>query len=238
MILRIMIKFSTFFTAVLLIFFSLFSKINAQENPSSYLQKVAEQYVLAVLENQKVNYKVSVKAYDIGTSRDYNKCEGFLTAQLTSKEISNKTSVKIVCHKKDNEFTLYVPVKVTKLVKTVIAMQNLNRGSTIGPDDISEQYIDANDNLSSAVSDIKMLLGAKVKQNIKEGSQIKEGQFCTVCKGDKVTINASSKGLSLKTSGEALEDGIIGSNIKVKNGKTKKVIYATILDPNNVQINL
>ena len=57
-----------------------------------------------------------------------------------------------------------------------------------------------------------------------------------VGKGDLVNIVARSKGLEIKTQGQALEDGKLNDLIQVKNIKSKKVIQAQVIGPNLVQV--
>ena len=59
-----------------------------------------------------------------------------------------------------------------------------------------------------------------------------------VCKGDAINIYASTKGLQIKTTGVALEDGTLGEQILVENKKTGKVLNARVDGVESVQVNI
>ena len=59
-----------------------------------------------------------------------------------------------------------------------------------------------------------------------------------VCKGDNVTIYASLRGLRIKTTGIALEDGTLDELVRVKNKKSGKVLNARVDGVESVQVNI
>ena len=76
----------------------------------------------------------------------------------------------------------------------------------------------------------------EIKKNIREG--LPRNSDCNVCKGDKVTILASFKGMTIKTQGEALEDGRVGDNIAIRNIKSGKMIQAQVTNALQVEVNI
>ena len=93
-----------------------------------------------------------------------------------------------------------------------------------------------NTNLTTAVSDPNVLVGSRLKRDVRQGEQIRSNGFCVVCKNDKVNIVARSGGLSLKTSGIALQEGNVNESIRVRNIKSDKVISAVVTAPGEVQV--
>ena len=81
-----------------------------------------------------------------------------------------------------------------------------------------------------------MLVGSRLKRDVKQGDQIRSNSFCVVCKNDKINIIARSGGLSLKTSGIALDDGTVNQSVRVKNLKTQKIISAVVSAPAEVEV--
>ena len=65
----------------------------------------------------------------------------------------------------------------------------------------------------------ELLVGSRSKRNIRSGFPVSMNQICMVCKGDNVTIFANIKGLAIKTSGIALEDGTLGEQVRVNKQK-------------------
>ena len=202
-----------------------------------FLRKVAEQYVLAQFQNQNNDMKVEVEAGNLDDRRNYGgKCEGYLTAELRGNEIRASSQVKITCTQPGNEYTLYVPVRVSILTPALVASRNLSRGSVITPQDLTKVYLNESTNLTTAVSDPNILVGSRLKREVKAGEQIRANSFCVVCKNDKVNIIARSNALSLKTSGMALDEGNINDSIRVRNLKSQKIISAVIIGPGQVEV--
>ena len=63
-------------------------------------------------------------------------------------------------------------------------------------------------------------------------------QVCRVCKGENVTCYASLRGLRIKTTGIALEDGTLDELVRVKNKKSGKVLNARVDGVESVQVNI
>ena len=82
------------------------------------------------------------------------------------------------------------------------------------------------------------LIGSRSKRNIQSGMAILLNQICMVCKGDSVNIYASIRGLKIKTSGIALEDGTLGERVRVKNKKSGKVLNARVDGVESVQVSI
>lgn len=212
-------------------------QVGATVQEAEFLRKVAEQYVLAQFQNRSDDIKVQVEAGRLDERRDYGgKCEGYLTAQLRGNEIRSTSQVIISCDQPGNKYTLYIPVQVSILTPALVAARNLTKGNVISPDDLATVYINENTNLTTAVSDPNILVGSRLKRDVRQGDQIRSNGFCVVCKNDKVNIVARSHGLSLKTSGIALQEGNINESIQVRNLKSDKVISAVVTAPGEVQV--
>ncbi len=232
MLLSLRLKFS-----LLLLSFALALPAQATVEEAEFLRRVAEQYVLAQFQNRTDNIKVQVEAGRLDERRNYGgHCEGYLTAQLRGNEIRSSSQVMISCGQPGNQYTLYIPVRVSVLTPALVAARNLTKGSVISPDDLTQVYLDENTNLTTAISDPNLLVGSRLKRDVRQGEQIRANGFCMVCKNDKVNIIARSHGLSLKTSGIALQEGNANEQIRVRNTKSDKVISAKVTAPGEVQV--
>jgi flagella basal body P-ring formation protein FlgA len=83
-----------------------------------------------------------------------------------------------------------------------------------------------------------MLIGSRSKRNIRSGMPVLLNQICMVCKGDAVNIYATIKGLRIKTTGIALEDGTLGEQVQIKNKKSGKILNARVDGVESVQVNI
>lgn len=214
------------------------SPVKATPQEAEFLRTVAEQYILAqFIDKSDENTKIEVTAARIDDRRDYGgKCEGYLTAQLKGTEIRSSSQVIITCSRPEAPYSIVIPVKVKRLTRSLVAARNLSRGAIIGQQDLAPVYIDENTNLTTAVSDPNILVGSRLKREVKAGDQIRANAFCVVCKNDKINIVAKNKALQIKLAGIALEDGTVNDSIRVKNTKSGKVISAVVVGPSEVQV--
>ena len=134
----------------------------------------------------------------------------------------------MVCTKPSASFTVLVPVTVRKMVLALTAVQNLPRRSVLDESMFAKTFVDADVNSNKAVSDISMLQGSRLKKDLKAGEQIKNGDFCMVCRGDPVAIEAQTGSLSVKTTGQALGDGNTGDQVQVRNAKSGKLVTGMV----------
>lgn len=209
----------------------------ATPQEAEFLRKVAEQYILAQFTNLDDSTKIEVEASRLDERRDYGgKCEGYLTAQLKGSEIRSTSQVIITCSHPKNSYQIVLPVKVKRLTRALVASRNLSRGAVIGSQDLTPVYLDENTNLTTAVSDPNLLVGSRLKRDVKAGDQIRSNVFCVVCKNDKVNIIAQSHALQLKLAGQALEDGTVNDTIRVKNLKSGKIISGVVIAPSQVKV--
>ena len=225
-------------SVVFVIFFNLSTqKCQATVQEAEFLQNVAKQYMLAQFANNKDDIKYEVKVSRVDPNRDYGgKCSGFLTAQLTSNQIKKSNVVKIICSRKENPYTVSIPVNVIVQRPTAVATENIPKGTILTSNLLSKQYVNEGLNTSSAVTNLNSILGAKVRKDIRAGDVIKQSDLCLIAKGDIVTIEAVSSNMQIKTQGVALEEGKLNDLISVRNSKSKKVIQGIVVSPNTVRV--
>lgn len=171
-------------SAVLILFLSSFyvNESCATVSEADFLSNVAKQYMLAQFQEEKgKRYEVSVGRVD--AKKDYGgKCPGFLTARLQDGKIKKNNVVVINCARKDHPFTVNVPVNVTVLREVTVAKDNIPRGSVISEDLIDTVFIPETANTAATITDIRSIVGAKARKDIKAGEQLKKSDFCIVAK--------------------------------------------------------
>lgn len=212
----------------------------ATPEEAAFLQKVAEQYILAQFRNRpNDNVRIEVKAARLDDRRDYGgKCEGYLTAELQGREVRSNSTVKIVCSKPDSAFTVYIPVTVKRMTPTLVTSRTMSQGETIRRDDLSQIFMDESQAMPGIINSYAVLVGSKLKKEVKSGMPIRANYICVVCKGEKVTIEARSGALHLRTSGVAMEDGNMNQSIRIKNSKSNKVIYGKVVGPSRIDVSI
>ena len=87
-------------------------------------------------------------------------------------------------------------------------------------------------------SDTNQLTGVRVKRRVAKNYPIFANNLCFVCKNDTVSIYVRSNNFVLKTVGEALQDGNIGDQIRIKNSSSNKELDAIITAIGEVEVRM
>ena len=212
--------------------------VHASADEANFLKKAAEQYMLAQFPKDGPG-RLEAQSGKIDEKRNYGgRCEGYLTAQLVGKRITRNSQVKLSCSNPQNKWDVIVPVTVRRLIPTVTASTNLPRRTLIEEQMLQESWVDSELNTQAAVTDASLLIGSRLKRDIKSGEQIKNGDYCMVCRGDNVTIEAQTANLAVKTQGIAMADGNLGDQIQVRNIKSRRLISAIVSSSGTVKVGL
>jgi flagella basal body P-ring formation protein FlgA len=208
----------------------------ASELDSAFIERFAKEFLLEQFpstDEEKV--RISVAHLD---PRIINKpCNIPLSANIPEKNNARNVNVKISCDE-SIPWKIYLSAKVEITKAILIARNTISKGDKLDESNVELAYIATNRIRGDKLTDIKVVFGAKAKKRIAQGRAISKRSICLVCKGDVVTIIASSKSFNIKTQGVALSSGNINEQIRVKNTRSNKVITPRIKAINQVIINL
>ncbi|WP_166108927.1 flagellar basal body P-ring formation chaperone FlgA [Pseudoalteromonas sp. Z9A5] len=227
-------RYSVFyFVASLCLAFPLHAKIFNKD----LLQEMAVSYVTTKIGDID-NNKMQISALPLDSRIPDRNCDMAPELSTNSEPPFNRqVTLQIKCNDAQN-WAQYVHVRVIEMAPVVVASSNLTRGEVITSSHLSVEMKPTHFVRIQYLDDPKMLIGSRSKRNIRSGMPILLSHICMVCKGDSVNIYANLKGLKIKTSGVALEDGTIGEQIRVKNKKTGKVLNARVDGVESVQVNI
>jgi len=164
-------------------------------------------------------------------------CNIPLTANIPEKNNARNVNVKISCDESIS-WKVYLSAKVEITKAILIAKSTISKGDKLDENNVELTYIAINRIRGNKLTDTQVVFGAKAKKRIAQGRAISKSSICLVCKGDVVTIIASSKSFNIKTQGVALSSGNINDQIRVRNTRSNKVITPRIKAINQVVINL
>lgn len=150
---------------------------------------------------------------------------------------SRNLTVRVRCLD-SNGWSLYVPVKMQILVPILVAAGTIEQGDTLTSSSVKLAMVDKSYMRKNTLANDKKVLGAKAKQQILAGQAILNNNLCFVCKGELVTIEANTQGLSVKASGYAMSDGSFGDMIRVRNKSSKRIVNGRVTDVGKVKISL
>lgn len=117
--------------------------------------------------------------------------------------------------------------------------RDLDRGMLIAPEDIQIVRVNLNKQPLGVVSEYEELIGRRVTSRIQAGEPVRANQVDippTIERGALVTMIYRGSGIEATATGRALADGLKGETILVQNDKSKRVIRARIISPQEVEV--
>ncbi|MBW0278013.1 flagellar basal body P-ring formation chaperone FlgA [Shewanella xiamenensis] len=195
--------------------------------------------------NEKIsvpaNAKVEIAPQSIDNRLLPAQCASPIKVELASdREISRNNTVKVSCDTPDLAYPwqIFMSVRVDIMFPVVVASETLAPGELISPTQIEIRYIDQNSLRGMQFSDTSQLSGVRVKRRVAKNFPIFANNLCFVCKNDSVSIYVRSSNFVLKTVGEALQDGNIGDQIRVKNSSSNKELDAIVTAIGEVEVRM
>ena len=128
----------------------------------------------------------------------------------------------------EENWKLYVPVRLTRTGPQVTTTGPISRGQTISAQDLTINMVDLQRVRRQGFSNIEDIIGAKTKKNLRSGEVVESSDVCVVCRNETVTIKAQKSGMTITTKGTALTDGTHGEQIRVKNSKSNRIIEGRV----------
>ena len=169
------------------------------------------------------------------------RCDKELTASLESPaQPMGRVIVRVRCEGL-SPWTIFVPAQV-KLFRDVVTVNHpLKRGMVIDYPDVTLRERDVSLISQGYLTATELAVGQKLLRPMVTDQVLTLThleQAAAVRKGDHVVISARSGTLSVKMPGEALSDGGLSEQIRVKNLNSKRVIRARVTAPGQVEVAL
>ncbi|WP_394146295.1 flagellar basal body P-ring formation chaperone FlgA [Vibrio atypicus] len=216
------------------LFFFSFSATSATESQISLIQQAAEEYVTANIESP-TGGSLKVQAASIDSRIFATDCPtGVKTSSTSTNPNASNITVLVECN--DDNWRVYVPVRMTRTGPQVTLIGPLSRGQIISSRDVTISMVDLQRYRRQGFSTIDAVVGAKTKKNLRSGEVIEENDICVVCRNETVTIKAVKAGMVITTKGVALTDGSHGEQIRVKNSKSNRIIEGRVTGISEVTV--
>src|SRR5690606_27520551 len=125
-------------------------------------------------------------------------------------------------------------------VESIPVLKNrVAAGETITRSDVEWIQVPAGRYGGGYVDQISDLVGQSPRRALNAGTPVRAGDVGrpeAVAKNVLVTMVAQNPGITITTTGRALESGSIGDVVQVMNLQSKKIVQATIIGSNQVQV--
>lgn len=166
-------------------------------------------------------------------------CDKELTASLESPaQPIGRLTVRVRCDG-GSPWTVFVPGQVRLYREVVTAIRPIKRASVLTEQDIALAERDIGLLNQGYLTALKQALGKKLTRPLQPDQIVAPAhveQAEVVRRGDQVVISARSGSISVRMPGEALTDGALGKQIRVRNLRSQRVIKARITAPGQVEV--
>jgi len=201
------------------------------------IAKVAEDFILNQVEPPEGG-EVKVEAGGIDARMVARHCEQPASVSLANNaNLDRFSTVEISCAT-GAPWRTYVPVRIYLYAPVVAATRALSPGDMLTERDMAIRMLDTHMIRSGTYGDISQLVGARVKRRVAANDPIVERNTCLVCEGETVTIVASQQGMRVSARGVALNDGLLGESVAVRNQRSNREVRAIVAALNEVNVNL
>lgn len=210
---------------------------NADEEYNLQLEEGAKDFLTDNLELEP-DERVNIDIVHIDARRNIPVCEGDIEYSIASGKIRKNNTIKTQCHSETTPFSIYIVIKAIIEKPFVTVINPVLKDTVLSLDNLTLAYMDKIMDRGVTFTDINQLDGIRTKRDLRPGQPIHKNQICVVCSGVTVTIEATNGNLSVKTDGEALQDGSFNDTVRVRNLKSGKVIRAKVVNSNLVRISI
>lgn len=186
--------------------------------------------------------RVTVKTGQLDTRLILPACpvplEAFRT--VSSRPAAGNITVGVRCPA-GTDWTVYVPSVVSVYVPVVVMARSQNRGSLLGTGDIGMEERDLGTLTAGYLLEQERAIGMELKRNMTAGNVLTSTALTQprlVRRGQSVTLIAEGTSFTVRVAGEALQDGVIGDRIRVRNSGSKRVIEGYVEGPGLVRVTM
>ncbi|WP_256681115.1 flagellar basal body P-ring formation chaperone FlgA [Pseudomonas sp. IC_126] len=166
-------------------------------------------------------------------------CDRPLTTKLESPaQPVGRTTVRVSCEG-SAPWSVFVPAQVHLFREVIVARRPLARESILEQADVTLAERDVSLLTQGYLTAYDQVLGNKLTRSALPDQVLTPNAVSLaeiIRKGDQVVITAKNSSINVRMPGEALSDGALGSQIRVKNQRSGRVIKARVVGPGQVEV--
>ena len=125
------------------------------------------------------------------------------------------------------------------LTEVVVPAANISKGEILSADKFKTIKIRSNRIKPMHVTSMEKIANLEAKRSLKEGRLISDkdiGKAVIIKKGTIVNLVYQTKHMQIMAKAEALDDGYLGEKLEVRNTKSKRNLYGTVVDADTVRV--
>jgi flagella basal body P-ring formation protein FlgA len=203
------------------------------QDPAS-IQAAAERYAERSLDGYD---SVKILASGVDQRIRLPRCDRPLEASAPRGLSGGQGVVSVACASPQS-WQLYVPVRASFRVATVVARNGLSRGQILKAADLRIEARDSAGLPATYLSRIEDAVGQSLRRSVPAGAVLNPAVLDlprAVRRGERVTLIAGSTGVTVKSEGEALEDAALDARLRVRTA-SGRIVEGTVGPDNQVFI--
>lgn len=202
-------------------------------------RKFLELEVTDYLQSSQIQARHQVEVSRLDPRLRLALCDQPLTTKLESPaQPVGRTTVRVSCEG-SSPWSVFVPAQVHLFREVIVAKRPLKRDSILDEADVTLAERDVSLLSQGYLTSIDQVLGNKLTRSALPDQIIPPTYVSlaeVVRKGDQVVISAKNSTINVRMPGEALSDGALGSQIRIKNQRSGRVIKARVIGPAHVEV--
>jgi flagella basal body P-ring formation protein FlgA len=197
-----------------------------------------EQAVTAYLQRSEIQARHEIEVQQLDPRLRLPACDKDLSATLESPaQPAGRVTVRVRCEGA-SPWSLFVPAQVHIYRNVLLASRPLKRANVLSAADLKLAERDVGLLNQGYLTSLEQATGKKLTRQLLTDQVLVPAhlqQAEVISKGDHVVITARSGGISVRMSGEALTDGALGEQIRVRNQGSGRSIKVRVTGPGQVE---
>ena len=198
-----------------------------------------EQSVSDYLQRSQIEGRHEVEVNRLDPRLRLAKCDVPLTTKLESPaQPVGRTTVRVSCEG-STPWSVFVPAQVRLYRQVIVASRPLKRDSVLAAEDVTLAERDVGSLNQGYMTALDQVVGNKLTRASQPHQVITPNQISLaeiVRRGDQVVISARNAVINVRMPGEALSDGALGEQIRVKNTRSGRTIKARVTGAGQVEV--
>lgn len=198
-----------------------------------------EQEVDNYLQRSQIQARHEIEVNRLDPRLRLASCDQPLLTKLESPaQPVGRTTVRVSCTG-TAPWSVFVPAQVHLFREVIVARRPLARDTIIEQADVALAERDVSLLNQGYLTAFDQVLGNKVSRSALPDQVIPPTYISAaeiIRKGDQVVISAKNSTINVRMPGEALSDGALGTQIRIKNQRSGRTIKARVIGPGQVEV--
>ena len=209
---------------------------------ASQIETQIEQFIKQVeykrLQSIYPNARIEIGIQNKAALSYLPECDHDVIIDNQRPEAVSRTTYSLEC--RNPNWKSYVPVTQEIFIEGIKAIAPIQRGGAITPQNTGIGEVNLNTIRGHLYTSSNPPYGLMASRNIRINTFLTD-QLTElpdlVKKGSNVLITAQSGAISVKMNGTALEDGVMGQQIRVQNVSSGRIVYGKVVSDSEVLVN-